>query len=203
VQQDRVQSRAVDVVLTLVEGAVADPHGRGRSRTRARTRRRRRRCPRCIRPCARARGRIVVERGRVWGLIGRDLPRRDEGVRAGLVLARDRHVGGEEREADVAGLPVEQRCRTRSGSRSAARTASRSSRRGRRAHPCGSWSGRRSRRSAGTGTAPRRSARGWGWPAPRPRSPVWLRCLCAPSRGGLGHGGCSVRGDVAVITRSG
>ena len=72
--------------------------------------------------------------------------------------ARRRVVDAERRRAGTCRPRGRAGCRRRSASRSAARTASRSSRPARPARRCGSWTGTRSRRSAGTATAPPRSA---------------------------------------------
>ena len=60
---------------------------------------------------------------------------------------------------EEAGLAVEQAAEDARRVEARARTASRSRRRARRARRCGSWTGTRSRRSAGTATARPRSAR--------------------------------------------
>ena len=90
---------------------------------------------------------------------GRHVPGGDQRVRARLVLARGRarwSPNGPSRKWPR--LAVQQRAEHARASRSAGRTASRSRRRAPRARPCGSSTGTRSRRSAGTATARRRSA---------------------------------------------
>ena len=88
----------------------------------------------------------------------RGLPRRHEDVRARLVRTGRRMV---DRRTDRSGRrppPGRARSRTRSASRTTGRRASRPSRRARRARRCGSPTGTRSPRSAGTATERRRSA---------------------------------------------
>ena len=75
----------------------------------------------------------------------------------GLVRRVRRVRGSRTARTGSAGLAVEQAAEDARRVEARARTASRSSRRARRALRCGSRRGTRSRRSAGTATAPRRS----------------------------------------------
>ena len=89
---------------------------------------------------------------------GRRLPVRHEHVGSRLVAARGGVVDAERPEPEEPGLAVEQAAEDARRSRTPARRASRSRRRPPPALPCGSSTGTRSRRSAGTATEPPRSA---------------------------------------------
>ena len=147
------------------------------------------------RPCVRGDRVLVLARAHRQRVADDDpavrrLPGRLEDVRPRHVGARGRVVDPERREAEEARLAGRAGCRTRSASRSSACRASRSLRPPRRAPPCGSSRGRRSRRSAGTGTVPPRSAaRGSGFaltaitPSPTGRASGRARpAACSPPR---------------------
>ena len=132
----------------------------------------------------------------------------DQDVGSGLVRPRRRVVDPERAEPEVARLTVEQGAEDAGGVEAAGRRASRSRRRARSGHRCGSWTGTRSRRSAGTGRVRRRSAvvlrafmtpptgranrrtpRSARRPPPGPRSPG----AYAWTGGGASSSGCMTR----------